>query len=199
MRIENIIESVRDGKPRDRKITPIGVGVHRVGVDHGTGIDLGDSAFSVCNHFNGRNTRYPEIARATGGHLPYTLIVEEYGLVAQCLRISDMGFHARRWSRPYIGVAAIGDFRTKSPSRAQWVAAVDIVAFLCHEFGIDPLGYSEPLVPTVAGHDELPSGSRDAGKRCPGDRWNMEAFRREVHESLTVIRETECMQLGIIL
>ena len=95
------------------------------------------------------------------------------GVIWQCLAVDDLGFHARQWSTPAIGVALIGDARKKAPSHKQRNALVDLLALLSMGFGIDPFK-------VIKGHDELPRGSSDPNKRCPGSLLPMNPLRADV-------------------
>lgn len=117
----------------------------------------------------------------TGGELPYSVLVLPDGVVEQGLEIGDVGPHARRWNTPLIGVAALGDFRWHEPSLAQWQSAAVLCAWL-RVWG----GWGSS---SVHGHDELPGGSADAKKKCPGGKWPMDAFRRDVDAHVVAIKE----------
>jgi hypothetical protein len=181
LEIINVIDLVDDGKPAPRNFDECDtIVVHRCGKDLILGIDLGDTAEEVCAHFTGRNTQYPEVAKATGGQLAYSLMIggdlgdpRWDGVIWQCLAIGDVGYHARRWSKPAVGVALIADPRKKPPSTKQRNALVDLLALLSVGFGFDPFRI-------IKGHDELPSGSADPNKRCPGPLLPMNPVRADV-------------------
>lgn len=111
----------------------------------------------------------------TGGEVPYQLIGLRGGGVDQALEIADYGPHARRWSWTAIGYAAVGDHDVDHPEMAQWEDAIEMAALFSAWFGRRPHD-------CVFGHDELPGGSADASKRCPGQFWDMEIFRLKVRE-----------------
>jgi hypothetical protein len=179
--IINVIDLVDDGKPAPRNFDQCDtVAVHRCGKDLIYGIDLGDTAEEICAHFTGRNDRYPDVAKATGGQLAYSLMIggdlgdpRWDGVIWQCLPVDDVGFHARRWSKPAIGVALIADPRKKPPSAKQRDALIDLLALLSVGFGFDPFK-------AIKGHDELPGGSGDPNKRCPGPLLPMNPLRADV-------------------
>jgi hypothetical protein len=70
-------------------------------------------------------------------------------------------------------VALIGDPRRKPPSTRQRNALVDILALLSVGFGFD-------LFRVVKAHDELPGGSADPSRRCPGPLLPMNPLRADV-------------------
>ena len=92
----------------------------------------------------------------TGGAIPYALLVKTDGGVDQLAEINDVTAHAGRWNYPSVGVAVVGDFRAIPPGIAQWKTCVTLAALFA--------GYGL----ANRGHDELPGGSRDPGKKCPG-------------------------------
>ncbi len=174
MKIVNVIAQVDDGNRRVRDWDKIEVfAVHRVGriLDRDGKIvsNLGRTAEEICDRF----LNDPEVARYTGGEIAYTFMIEEDGTIKQCLPIDDIGQHARRWNTSALGVAVVGDFRYEEPTRAQWTALVDLLTALSAAWALDPRH-------AVRGHDELPGGSRSAGKRCPGRHIDVDSLRSEV-------------------
>lgn len=109
----------------------------------------------------------------TGGQMPYHFVILRDGTVEQALDLSDVGPHARRWNVPGLGVAAIGDFREHPPTLDQMAAAKALTAGLVAWIGRGPYD-------AILGHDELPGGSSDPEKRCPGVHWDMGDFRTAV-------------------
>lgn len=132
--------------------------MHRIG--------LGTNASDVMHAFTGG---VPEAAAATGSKMPYHMIIEKDGSVVQCLGLSVRGLHAWKWNPRSIGIGAIGDFRRAAPSAAQWRSAITLCALLAY-----------PQQWKIYGHDEVPEGSTDPYKKCPGDKWDMAEFRLEV-------------------
>ncbi len=183
MQIIDIIDRVSDGGGRDGKDPERdwekcqGIMVHRVGVDLKSGGFIGHDAETICDAFTGG---MPEVAKYTGGENAYTLFVggdtgpaELDGLIWQALPLSEVGFHGRRWSVPYIGIACIGDFRVQPPSATQLNNLVDLCAALCAAFLWDP--YKQ-----IVGHDEVKGASSDPNKECPGKLLAMNPLRDDV-------------------
>ncbi len=103
----------------------------------------------------------------TGGQMPYSVVIyqtREYGpiMVEQALPISEVGPHALRWSDEAIGVAVLGDFRKAKPSFELWNVTVDICAALA-------FWVNDNVSEILRGHSELPHGSSDPDKDCPGE------------------------------
>ncbi len=163
LRLTNVVTQCDDGKPRERDIAAITtIAVHRVGVS------LGEDAITICQRF----IADPDVARYTGGQVPYTFIIgnDEIGTIWQCLPLSEVGTHARRWSAPAIGVACIGDFRKHRPGDVQMKQLIRLCGYLAYAFpGI-----------VIKGHDELPGGSSDPNKQCPGKYLDMDELRHNV-------------------
>lgn len=114
----------------------------------------------------------------TGGHVPYQFLVRTDGTIDQLLEVGNWGPHARRWSNKAIAIASAGDFRTEKPTAPQWLAARELAALFRAWIGRRGQGG----LPTVIGHTEAPGATGQAGKECPGDLWNMLAFRTSVEE-----------------
>lgn len=183
--IENIIDLVYDGREQRRDTTAIcGLMVHRTGVNLRHGYVLGYDAVSICNAFLGKVERWQDVSRATGRQNAYTFYIggdlgdKQYdGKIWQALPLSEVGHHARRFSRPYIGIGCIGDFREVPPSPSQWTALADLCSDLCGLLGFD--------ASHVTGHGEVlgaHNGSKSPGApgACPGDLLDMASLREEV-------------------
>lgn len=169
----DVISQCADGKVAVRDLDGIDtIAVHRVG------FSLGEDAITICRRF----IDDPDVAKYTGGEVPYTFIIGENGTLWQCLPVSEIGAHARRWNAQALGVACIGDFRTYDMPDAQLRQLVKLCAALQYAF---PKGLA------VKGHDELPGGSSNPNKRCPGDRLKMDEVRRLVREYRSVNRLLE--------
>ena len=184
-----MIAEVSDGHPMIRDWTKIqGGAVHRVGLDDQTGVVLGYDAVSISAHFTGEDTTYPLVARATGGQLAYSIMIggdrgppDLDGVVWQTLPLDDYGHHARRFSKPWIGIGCIGDFRKdvgRPMSPSQRASLVDILALITPALGWDP--YRD-----IKGHGEIKGahgGEKTPGKpaACPGDWVAMNTIRDDV-------------------
>jgi hypothetical protein len=106
----------------------------------------------------------------TGGEIPYTFLGLMSGKVDQMLAVTEYGPHARRWSWGGVSYAVSGDFTHDEPTGEQWQSAVEIGSLFVAWLGKHP-------VECVFGHTELPGGSSDAQKQCPGHNWDMDKFR----------------------
>lgn len=144
------IAECTDGHYRD--IDPTGISlacVHR--------IDVGETAGEIAHRFR------TDLARYTGGEMPYALILRRDGVWEQALRLYDYAPHARKWSRRAIGLGIVGDFREHRAPDAQLIGLWHMLQSLR-----DMLGGADKIV----GHDELAGGSRDPLKSCPG--WHLQ-------------------------
>ncbi len=173
--ITNIIEYADDGQHAERDFEKLeGIAIHRCGVDLRYGIELGFSAPDICDAFLGRRPEFADVAKATGGENAYSIYIggdlgpsEFNGQIWQALPLSETGYHARRFSTPYLGIGLIGDFRFEPPSDEQYNSLIWLLTELCRAFTFDP--YKQ-----IAGHGELKGahdGSKAPGKpnACPGD------------------------------
>lgn len=168
-----------------------GITVHRVGYDHPSRINLGDNAIDICAHFTGKNNQYPEVAKATGGQLAYTIMIgAKINQTWQCLPLSDTGHHARRWSSNTIGIAAIGDFRFHPPTHEQYWALVDSCAIISRVMGTSSA--------QVLGHDERPGGRRNKSKECPGKLLDMKQLRHDINMVMRGSAERQAVLAGLV-
>lgn len=187
---EVIIDAVRDQRYQQRELTDIrGLMVHRVGVNMRTGVVLGYEAVEICDAFTGRVPRWYDVAAVTGRQNPYTFYVggdrgntELDGKVWQALELEEIGHHARRYSRSFVGIGLIGDFRLVPPGEQQYHEAVRLCADLCLMLGLTPS--------SVVGHGEIKGahgGEKAPGKAaaCPGDFLDMSALRSSVASLMT--------------
>ena len=188
----NVINRVNDGQPIVRDWSKHkGVTVHRVGEDHETGITLGSDAIAICDHFTGRDATYPEVKQTTGGSNPYSIIIGKLGQRWQCLPLSDVGHHARRWSYLTIGVAVIGDPRHEPLTPEQHWALVDTCVILA--------GMPGSSSRVIRGHDERKGASRDPRKECPGRLLDLAELRREVELLLLDDWRRRAHEAGLVL
>lgn len=185
------IEDVYDGRSFKHSLQPKGITIHRVGVNKKYGIILGDDAVSVMAHFTGKDTQYPEVAKAVGKKVPYHFLIGEDGTIYQTLPLLEKGYHAMKWSYSTLGIGLIGDFRYEAPTEKQWAASVYLTATLCTAFLIHPDATLEQGAQSIAGHTERPGASKDEDKECPGKFLSMSRFREEVRLMMMVPAKTE--------
>lgn len=184
--IIDITERVFDGRAPEYDFELFeGIAVHRCGVDLQTGAVLGYDAASVSDAFTGKNPEWKEVARATGNQNAYSLLVggdlgpEEYnGKIWQLMPLDEVGAHARRFSKKFIGVGVIADPRIQAPSLLQWNHLVDLLSEICAAYAWDPRA-------KIWGHGEIKGahdGSKAPGKpaACPGDLLDMNSLRHDV-------------------
>lgn len=189
MDVDVIIDQAYDGIPQRREIGAIsGIMVHRVGVDLKTGAVIGYDAPSIVDAFIGKVPQWKSVAAATGGQNAYTFYIggdlgpkKFEGKIWQALPFDEVGHHARRFSVPYMGVALIGDFRAKPPSKIQWLRAVDLISDICMLLDLD--------VAEVVGHGDVKGahgGEKAPGQpfACPGGFLSMGELRRAVESKI---------------
>ena len=209
MEIVDITKECDDEQPHERAVWGCDViAVHRIFFN-----DL-DLATMIARYesesFDGRKSMTISIARrlvddpkitATGHELAYTFLVDPVGTWWQCLPLSDTGRHARRWNQQAVGVGVIGDFRKSKPPDAQLHSLVDGVVDLCMALKIDPQGQvkGSEFTPCLAGHDELPGGSKDPDKKCPGRYLPMEILRSDVDDITAGNARARLLRDGLVL
>jgi len=146
-----------------------GVIVHRIEVSQ-EDPTYGDNPGEVARFFRD----HPIGRRATGGAMPYPILIDDAGIIFQTAPLSLITPHAVSHNPSTVGVACIGDFRTRSPSAAQTTALISVCASLLAQFDLPP--------EALHGHDELTGASHDPEKECPGKTLSMVALRRDVSE-----------------
>jgi len=199
--IRNVTTDVDDGRHRQRDSGALNrIAVHRCGVDLVWDNLIGYDAISICEAFTGRNPKWAEVAKATGGEIPYSFMIggnlgpDEFdGVIWQTLPVLEIGAHARRWNTTAIGVAMISDPRVRAVSDAQRQALIDLVSELCQAFKINPEGSDRSGVWYLAGHDELPGSSSDPNKRCPGKHAPMGELRASVAMKIARANKVEAL------
>ena len=147
--------------------------VHRIEVSQ-EDPSFGDQPSEVIRFF----ATHPIGQKATGGKMPYPLLLDARGIITQCLPLGLVSMHARKFNSRAIGLALVGDFRSKPPSAAQRRALVVVGAHLLHRLDLP--------VEALCGHDTLDGGSADPDKECPGHYLPMDALRADTAAALAV-------------
>jgi hypothetical protein len=181
-----------------------GFAVHRCGVDHETGIALGYTGPEVSDAFTGKNPEWAEVAAATNYQNAYGIMIggnlgppEHDGTIWQLLPLDEIGWHARRFSRNYVGIGLIADPRHQEPSPLQMKSLESLLALLCPAFKKGPYQ-------SVRGHGEIP-GSHDGSKApgqpaaCPGDLLDMHALRADVDAQILWHSREKLADSGLVL
>jgi len=119
-----------------------------------------------------------EVIEREGEHgLGYHYFVDLEGDVHRLAPDSHLKWHARSWSRGFLGGAVYGYFAGDVPTAVhthptarQTLALTNLCCALWHRYGPLP----------IVGHSDLPNGSFEPGKRCPGPLLDVQAISREV-------------------
>ncbi len=198
--IIDVTEQCDDGRDRERDFDAIkGIAVHRMGVDLKYGNVLGYEPIAIWEAFTGKNPKWAEVAKATGNQNAYTVQLggdlgpPEYdGKVWQVMPLDEIGAHARRFSKGWIGVGLIADPRKRPVSAKQLTSLVDVLVDLCCGWAFDPLL-------AIRGHGEI-KGSHDGSKApgktnwCPG--FDMDPVRAEVQALMRDKSRPNLVDLG---
>ena len=144
-----------------------GLVVHRIEVSQ-EDPSYRDTPAEVARFFR----EHPIGMKATGGVMPYPLLIDARGDVTQTVPLRRVTPHARAHNPTTIGVGCLGDFRDKQPPSSQRDALVRVLAELCSWLGLE--------AHTIHGHDELSGGSTDPDKICPGGGLPLDRLRRDV-------------------
>jgi hypothetical protein len=148
-----------------------GLVVHRIEVSQ-EDATFGDEPREIARFFR----EHPIGRQATGGGMPYPLLISAAGTITQLVPLGRVTPHAKAHNQSTIGVAAIGDFRRSPPSSAQLGSLVGVCCSLLRQFGLP--------VDRLAGHDELAQASADPNKECPGRFLPMPGLRAQVAAAL---------------
>lgn len=115
---------------------------------------------------------HPIGVAATGGAMPYPLLVGPSGALVQTLALRLIAPHARAHNCQALGLGVIGDFRHQPPPPRQYAAVVQMCAAVLQCFGLSPAA--------LMAHDVLLEGTADPNKICPGAHLPMDTLRRDV-------------------
>src|SRR5687768_13590535 len=88
-----------------------GVVVHRIEVSQ-EDATYGDTPVEVARFFRD----HPIGVKATGGDMPYPILIAPDGSVTQTMPLGRVSPHAVKHNPSTVGVACIGDFRGRPPS-----------------------------------------------------------------------------------
>lgn len=152
--------------PRAREAI-CGVVVHRIEVSQEDS-SYGDTAEEVARFFR----EHPVGVKATGGEMPYPLLIDAEGIITQTVPLLRVTPHARAHNPTTIGVGCIGDFRARQPSPVQHRSLLRLCAHLVRELRLS--------ASALRGHDELAGGSADPDKICPGEGLSPTRLREDV-------------------
>ncbi|MEO0813484.1 MAG: peptidoglycan recognition family protein [Myxococcota bacterium] len=141
--------------------------VHRIEVSQ-EDPSYADSALEVARFF----LEHPIGVKATGGAMPYPLLISVDGQIEQTVPLNCITPHARAANETGIGVGCVGDFRGTAPAAAQYSALVELCAALCKALDLPAAA--------VMGHDEISGSSHDSDKQCPGPALSMDELRSRV-------------------
>lgn len=141
--------------------------VHRIEVSQ-EDESFGDDPREIARFFR----EHPIGVKATGGSMPYPLVIERDGRITQTLPLDIASPHAKAYNQRAIGVACVGDFRTAAPSVAQYGALVSLCCDLLNRLHLD--------AEAIRGHDGLDGASSDPDKECPGRALSLPKLRSAV-------------------
>lgn len=136
------------------------------------------------------------------GSLAYPLAVLADGTVEQGRPLSHCTPHSKRRNASGLAVVIVGNADLVPPTKEQWESAVELVAMLCRELARDvsyTMSCDESGHLCVEGHDEVPGGSSDPGKRCPGRFWPMREFRTQVASKIGELQAASLPLVGVVI
>lgn len=112
----------------------------------------------------------------TGGKVPYhKLYKPKHGVMLDVLPLMLNGVHARIYNDESVGVAVLGYWKKDTFTK------YDDLAHYLMSIAVTVMEYTGDF-PTLHGHTELPGGSSDKNKVCPGRGIDMERLRDEYED-----------------
>ncbi|MEE8409324.1 MAG: peptidoglycan recognition family protein [Myxococcota bacterium] len=160
-------ETYKPRKPDD--IT--GVVVHRIEVSQ-EDVDYADTPVDIIRFFRD----HPTGVEATGGKMPYPILIAADGTVTQTVPLGCITPHAKAHNADKIGVACIGDFRNQRLPAAQRRGFIRVVT--------DVMRLCNLEATCLHGHDELSDASEDPDKECPGHAMDLPWLRDSIAMSV---------------
>ena len=154
------LEHVFGETPRNGRIWPDYVILHHSTTRDGATVSWGAIRNYHVRHLGWQDIGYHAGIEEIGGHVEILIgrIPGEIG--AHCL--------SQAMNRRSVGVCVVGNFDVNPVPEPKWQAALELTAWLCRVYRIDP--------ENVLGHREV---ARD-GRTCPGDQFDMPRFRQEL-------------------
>lgn len=104
----------------------------------------------------------------------YNYLIEKNSKVFEA-RGMYIGAHAKGYNPEAIGIALVGNFDEKSPSKEQEKALIELCTYFMFKYDIEPN--------KVLGHREL----EGVTKSCPGNKFDMDKFRELLKIEVTNI------------
>lgn len=144
--------------------------VHRIEVS-GEDASYGDRPSEVARFF----AEHPIGQAASGGRMPYPVLVTAAGGVCQLLPLLAQTPHAAAHNPTSLGIGVVGDFRRAPPPPPQWRALVGLAAAIVAGLRCGPQA--------LVAHDALPGASRQPDKVCPGPHLALPALRAAVADA----------------
>lgn len=163
---------VRDDGYKRRNPDDIdGVRLHRFGERDESwwaGVGARPSPEGVAKFFR----EHPDGVAATGGPMPYAIVIDFLGQAWQAAPLSWVTPHTKGHNRTTIGVAVMGNFTRHEPTVAQRKSTAWLLAGL--------LAWRPDL--TIVGHTDTPNATNTPGKVCPGALLGMGVILDEAEE-----------------
>lgn len=198
MNLIDLTKVLDDGKHAATPAGAVGVvAVHRIWFDDWP-LEREATVLEICERF----LHDPAVSKYTGGELAYHVMIDKTGAAYQTLPLYELGRHAARWNVPAIGVGVLGDTRQRPATRPQYNTLVDVCAELVQALGHSPrdiVRVAQGEARALAGHDELPGGSADPAKRCPGRFLPMDQLRDDVAGIIAAQARQRLLAAGAVL
>ena len=107
---------------------------------------------------------------AIGYHAGIELIGDHFEILIGRM-MNEVGAHTAGHNKDSLGVCFVGNFDQSEPPPDQWNLGIRLVASLCDILHIRP--------DMIFGHTDF-----NPGKTCPGTKFNLHGFSRQVSERL---------------
>lgn len=182
-----VVNKIRECGSTNRKrvVKPWRLAIHRIGpIESVGGVEYPVSGAESLAAFFRDN---PQVLGTPA--MPYTFVLRIDGVIEQAVPLDIVTPHAWKRNQDSVGLAVVGDFRFHAPTLEQAHALI--------EFGSSWLR-ENPQENCLVGHDELPQGSKDPNKRCPGRYMNMDAVRVAVRDFHALHVASSLLELGVV-
>jgi N-acetylmuramoyl-L-alanine amidase len=146
-------------------------------IHHSLTADSGTVSWGAIRKYHIETNKFREI----GYHFGVELIGNTYEvLLGRMVHEDAAAVKESQMNRKGVHICMVGNFDKDTPPALQWRKCVDLVASLCLTLNLKPSD--------VSGHRDWAKINGQTYKSCPGWRFDMDAFRRDVAAKMGTIR-----------
>lgn len=198
-RVVDMIDRCEDGNQRVRDVRQARLlMIHRLGNYEAGGIFLGDRELVTAKDVAAAYAKHPEwIGTAS---MPYHLVIPPSGQIQVARPLKLRTPHAYEASQYAVGVAVLGDHRTRPPTQEQLAALAQLAAWWLGWAQIPARDCILPHAPgPVVYAGKYLHATKDPGKHCPGRYLDLGTVRRDAERLARRSAVTALNAAGIVL